>query len=198
VLRKRGRVKLAAEAETGAEREVEKENPELVAGATANVLKLKNTINAIMRYAISHLHLLIFNEKGEVVWPEAAELLDQALKDYDLSSLTDEQYEAVTVMVVDQLISTRSFDDLDEVLKNLPTALRVLVMSPAIALASTFVNAHPELKSAFLDPKEWDAVYKAYVKGSPDLAFMKGTLLDAKNLEEWMRQYVVHKLKIQP
>jgi len=151
-----------------------------------------------MKYAIENLHRLIFDENGEVVWPEAAAMLDEALKNFDLNSLTNEQYETVIVMVVDQLINTRSFDDLDNVLLKLPRALRMLVVSPAFALASTFVNAHPELKADFLDPKRWDALYKAYVENNSDLAFMKKTLLNAKNLEEWMRQYVVHKLKIQP
>ena len=193
------------EAQEGKEEEEEKEkeepqaeNPELVAGATANVARLNSTITAIMKYAIENLPRLVFDENGEVVWPEAAAMLDEALKNYDLNSLTDEQYETVIVMVVDQLINTRSFDDLDAVLLNLPTTLRVLVVSPAFALASTFVNAHPELKPELLDPKKWDALYKAFVENNGDLAFMKKTLLNAKNLEEWMRQYVVHKLKIQP
>jgi hypothetical protein len=184
--------------EKKAQAEEESENPELVAGAFANIARLGSTISAIMKYAIENLPRLIFDENGNVVWPEAASMLDEALKDYDLNSLTNEQYETIIVMVVDQLINTRSFDDLDKVLLKLPTTLRVLVVSPAFALASTFVNAHPELKPEFLDPKKWDALYKAFVENNGDLAFMKKTLLNAKNLEEWMRQYVVHKLKIQP
>lgn len=180
-----------------AERE-EEEKPEMYAQAAGNVLRLKNVINYIIRYAVSNLHLLIFDEKGNIVWPEAAELLDETLKDYDVNSLSEEQLQAVMILVIDRLIATRSFDDLDALIDRLPFTVRVVVLSPAIAMAKTFLDIHPDLKKPLIDPGQWDVLFSQYVEGDPDLAFLKDSLLRAKNLKEWLRQYVLHKLKIQP
>ncbi len=184
--------------EEGQQQQQQGQNKELVADVAANAFRFKAIINSIMKYAISNLHLLIIDDKGQIIWPEAAALLDDTLKDYDINSLTDEQLQGVIILVIDRLITSRSFDDLDTVIERLPLTLRMGILSPAIAITKTYLSMHPEFKEDFLNPEKWDAIYTDYVKNNPDIAYLKDVLLTSKNLEEWLRQYVVHKLKIQP
>jgi len=146
-----------------------------------------NLVKRVLRFAIDNLHRLIFDEDGNVVWPEAAERLASMVSGNE----TDEQYQVLIIQAIEPIINNKSYDELDEGIKKLNLGIRMII-SMAISGAKTFLNRRPDYVYQLIN--DWDGIIDAVFRN--EYQYLHDVIMNSPNLRKWMQGYVLHKLFI--
>ena len=144
-------------------------------------------VKRILRFAIDNLHKLVFDDEGNVVWPEAAQRLSTLV----MGGETEEQLQVYIIEAIEPIINEKSFTELDEGIKKLNLGIRGLI-SLAVSGAKTFLNQRPEYIYELVN--DWDGILDAVLTN--EYQYLHKVIMDSPNLRRWMQGYVLHKLNI--
>lgn len=154
--------------------------------SAANLLGL---IKRIMRYAVNNLHRLIFDENGNVIWPEAAANLAS------LGITGDEPPETLQIAIIqaiEPIINMKSYDQLDEAILKLNLGTR-MVIGMAISAAKTFLGMNKQYIAELVN--SWDELMDAVFRDA-EFAYLHDVVMQSPNLRKWIQGYVLRKLNI--
>ncbi|MGC8569493.1 MAG: hypothetical protein ACP5LW_05765 [Nitrososphaeria archaeon] len=156
----------------------------------SSVVNIVSILKSIIKYAINNLQYLIFDQNGNIIWPEAAQNLAQIIEQHEPQS--DEEYQIAIIYAIEPLIATKSYRDLDEAILRLPFGLRML-LSTAIGAGKTFLKANPKYIRELVN--EGDELILSFFD-MPDFSYLKPAIENAPNLRKWILGYVLQKLNI--
>ena len=187
--REEGKKAIAAEK---VEEKVE-DDPVVMQTTVETAGNLVSVIRTLLKYALDNLHLLIFDENGNVVWPEAARRLLEVVGDRE--DLTDEEYQIAIILALDGIIMEKSYDDLDRMIKKLPFGLRAL-LATAEGGARTYLRLRPDFKDELING--WDKLIMGFTSNrvNPEFAYLQEAFANAPHIRAWLQGYVLRKLKI--
>ncbi len=153
-----------------------------------SVVNISYVIRSLIKYAVNNLHRLLFDENGNVIWKEPAQVLMQIVDDKEL---TDEEYQVAIIYAIEPYIMTKSYEELDQAILSLPLSIR-MILSTAEGAAKTFLIGNKKLLYELVT--DWDEIIIGAFSG--DLEYLKPAIENAPNLRKWLLGYITKRLNI--
>lgn len=160
---------------------------------------LVNVIQRVISYCIQKLPTLIINDKGEVVWTEAFDSLQQKVAQRTRQPANEVEEDAMLQIeiadTVESLINGISISKVDDSIKKLPFYLRFAI-GAGTATAKTLLSMDPSKKEE-LSEKGQDLILKM-MQSSKDMNTIKAyeLLRTRPNTLDYITRYLFWKLSI--